>query len=179
MTDKIKLSERIRPDSEAAPFVIEEIKKLEEQVLIATEALKMVKSLAKPESMNWEIATNALKKIQNNSRIVRLDDMTTTERLWAAYKALGYIDDPENKYYNLTISGLKEFISSFVVSSLVTWLIETYHINTNMCSDGVWEASLVQTPHEQVSWRDESFKDAVLCAYCFSVFKTDYIELVD
>lgn len=179
MTDKIKLSERIRPDSEAAPFVIEEIKKLEEQILIATEALKMVKSLAKPESMNWEIATNTLKKIQNNSRIVRLDDMTTTERLWAAYKALGYIDDPGNDRYNLTVSRIREIAVASDVSSLVTWLIEVRQININMCSDGVWEASLVQTPQGRVSWRDESFKDAVLCVYCLSVFETNYIELVD
>lgn len=44
---KVKLSDRIRPNSEAAPWVVEEIKKLEAQLLIARLALDEIASYDK------------------------------------------------------------------------------------------------------------------------------------
>lgn len=45
-----KLSDRVRPNSEAAPWVLEEIKKLEKQIEEAEQVLGMLESFE-----NWDI----------------------------------------------------------------------------------------------------------------------------
>lgn len=57
---KTPLSERIRPNSEAAPWVIDEVKKLEEQNKIMLDAIK--EAVSYPDDYYWRIINELLEK---------------------------------------------------------------------------------------------------------------------
>ena len=59
---KTPLSERIRPNSEAAPWVIDEVKKLEKQNKIMLDAIK--KAVSYPDDYHWRIINELLEKTQ-------------------------------------------------------------------------------------------------------------------
>ncbi len=57
---KTPLSERIRPNSEAAPWVIDEVKKLEKQNKIMLDAIK--EAVSYPDDYYWRIINELLEK---------------------------------------------------------------------------------------------------------------------
>jgi hypothetical protein len=57
---KTPLSERIRPNSEAAPWVIDEVKKLEKQNKIMLDAIK--EAVSYPDDYYWCIINELLEK---------------------------------------------------------------------------------------------------------------------
>ena len=57
---KTPISERIRPNSEAAPWVIDEVKKLEKQNKIMLDAIK--EAVSYPDDYYWRIINELLEK---------------------------------------------------------------------------------------------------------------------
>lgn len=62
----MSLSDRIRPNSEAAPWVIEEVKLLETKLRIAIEILKTIEvNCSRDDTTAWSLASNGLEEIES------------------------------------------------------------------------------------------------------------------
>jgi predicted RNase H-like nuclease (RuvC/YqgF family) len=139
---KVKLSDRVRPNSEAAPWVVEEIKKLESEdwCRTALEYQEKIKDLeASIENMRAEVnhdaEQEALKQVYE-SRIADLENISEMRGAEIKNLTKAYVEhNKESEEYRQLVSACGDYLEAINYLGLGEDMVEIF----NKLSENGWQ----------------------------------------